>query len=106
MLLVGGNVNICLGVSLVDTGLIERSLYYVAVFVQAIVVLPVWYFWGREGKSVLDVVSRKGKVEMGRRAPYMSVDQGGEEEAFIVSGLEIEYELDEDKESSLQKGGE
>lgn len=61
-----------------------------------------WYFWGKEGKTINDVV--KGKTEVGQGVEYVSVEQGGEGDAFIVGGVGDEYELDEEEGHSLRKG--
>lgn len=102
VVLVGGNINILLGVQLAHPFLIERALYYLVVFAQVVCLGVMWYCWGKEGKTIIDVV--KGKTEVGQGVEYVSVEQEGEGDAFIVGGVGDEYELDEEEGHSLRKG--
>jgi hypothetical protein len=68
--------------------------------------LPVWYFWLKQGKTVSDILGKTGKEKgelAGRDARYESVEQGESAEAFIIGGIGDEYEMDEDEERTAMR---
>lgn len=105
LLLVGGNANVYLGLSLSHAGGMKRVVYCAVIAVQAVALVSMWWIWARGGRTIRDVVG--GKAGSGRSGvQYRGVD-GGEGDAFIVGEIGDGYELDgEEGRAVLGKSGE